>query len=118
MCSWINLNSLSLSQYVKALLPIEVRLAGKLTLVKPLQPSKAFSPIEVTVLEIVTEVKPPAAKTSFFPSFVYTTLSTALYVLLPTSTVTLVKLLQLLKALKPIEVRLAGKLKLVKPVHP
>jgi len=97
--------------------PIEVRLAGKLTLVKPVHPSKAELPIEVTVLGIVTEVKPPAAKTRVVPSFVYTTLSTALYLLLPLSTVILVKPLQFSKAPSPIEVRLVGKFTLFKPLQ-
>ena len=45
---------------LKALSPIEVRLVqlDKLTLVKPLQPIKAFSPIEVRLAGKLTLVNP------------------------------------------------------------
>ena len=50
-------------------MPIEVRLAGKLTLVKPLQPLKAIEPIEVRLLQPdkFTLVKPVHLSKAFSP---------------------------------------------------
>ena len=52
------LNCASAEIFLKALGPIKVRLAGKLTLLKPVQSKKAFSPILVRLAGKMTSVKP------------------------------------------------------------
>ena len=94
-------------------------LAGRLIVVKPVQPPKAPLPILVTPSGMVTLVRPPATHTRVFGlSFVYMVLPVLPYLVLPLSTVRVVRLVQPEKGLLVKSLILVGSSTSVKPVQP
>ena len=91
-------------QYQKAELPIEVTLSGITIELKELQPLKASSPIEVTLSGIIV-VAQPVIKVLVEVSIIALQSSLESYTVFPSFTIIVLKELQPLKVMLPIEIK-------------